>query len=170
MGVLLGQKYNGLSDAPAGVTVERLREYVITLKQQEGGRLPDKHKINGNMAWHERAKAPTTPLNQYFDSLGRDGSRVLADLKNRVPEVFGLPSNTSVDSGDTGNTNDESQNSGNDSESKDASTGNNNSSNSNDPVTAKPDSLSVFEKVDPKVWYGLGGGLGLIVLISILKN
>lgn len=26
-----------------------------------------------------------------------------------------------------------------------------------------------LQKVDPKVWYAIGGGVGLIVLISILK-
>jgi hypothetical protein len=86
---LLGQKNNYLSTL-SDVSNADLATYVGKLKRQEGGRNPDRHKINGNMAWYDRAKDNSHPMNQYFDSLGRNGAKVLADLKRKVPEAFGI--------------------------------------------------------------------------------
>ena len=86
----------GLGEASGGVTNALLVSYIQRMAEQEGGRLPDQHKLNGNMAWYERSVDPSHPMNQYFDSLGRSGIHVLADLKSRVPQAFGLSSSNSA--------------------------------------------------------------------------
>lgn len=63
-------------------------------------------------------------------------------------------------------------NNGSGGSSTDTSTGTDNSSSANQNKAVVPWTQNLppaLQKVDPKVWYAIGGGVGLIVLISILK-
>jgi len=147
---------NSLSDAGSQVSNQRLAEYVQKLQAQEGGSDPGKHKINGNMAWWEREQPSDHPMNKYFDSLGRDGQKVLADLKAKVPAAFNsISADQTPDMGkddNAGTTPDTTQ---------PAPT---------QPANTQSGFVSKIMNTDPKVWYVVGGGAATLTLIAILAK
>lgn len=153
--MLLATKNNltGLGEAAKSVSDDRLRQYVNKLQSQEGGKDPNHHKINGNMAWHNRKQPSDHPMNAYFDSLGRDGKKVLADLKNRVPDAFNEVTTSPGNQQQTGNTNGSK------------------AEETQSPPLVRPAAsgfMSRIKNTDPKVWYVVGGGFATLTVIAIL--
>jgi hypothetical protein len=81
---------SGLGEPAQIISVSAIRKWVQTLKEQENGRNPDVHKINGNMAWYERSGNTDRPIYQLYKHFGKSSSKLLNYVKSAVPEEFGL--------------------------------------------------------------------------------